>query len=81
MPPKSPYKFTRSQHEYLKSHLELYMAALQAEDTVKEITSTITNVNNTLVKEFKHGEQGQKDKDSIQMVRYFMRSLITGRYT
>ena len=81
MPPKSPYKFTRPQHEYLKSHLELYMAALQAEDTVKEITSTITNVYNALVKEFKLGEQGQKDKDSIQMVRYFMRSRITGRYT
>ena len=57
------------------------MAALQAEDTVKEITSTITNVYNALVKEFNLGEQAQKDKDSIQMVRYFMKYWNTGRYT
>ena len=72
MPPKSPYKFTRPQHEYLKTHLELYMVALKAEDTVKEITLTIDSVYDALVKEFDLGEQGEKDKEAIRMVRYFI---------
>lgn len=71
MPPKSPYKFTRPQHEYLKTHLELYMVALQAEDTVKAITSMIDNVYDALVKEFQLGDKGEKDKEAIRMVRYF----------
>ena len=77
MPPKSPYKFTRPQHEYLKSHLELYMVALQAEDTVKEITSTINSVYEALVKEFHLGDH---DKEAIQMVRYTIELCNTGRY-
>ena len=80
MPPKSPYKFTRPQHEYLKTHLELYMVALQAEDTVKEITSTVNSVYDALVKEFNLGDQGQKEKDAIQMVRYFLRCQNRDRY-
>ena len=70
MPPKSPYKFTKPQHEYLKTQLELYMVALQAEDSVKEITSTIDAVYDALVKQFKLGEQGKKEKDAIRMVRW-----------
>ena len=70
MPPKSPYKFTRPQHEYLKTHLELYMVALQAEDTVKEITATIDTVYQSLVKEFQLRDQGEKEKDAIRLVRH-----------
>ena len=70
MPPRSPYKFTRPQHEYLKTHLELYMVALQAEDTVKEITATIDTVYQSLVKEFQLRDQGEKEKDAIRLVRH-----------
>ena len=70
MPPKSPYKFTRPQHEYLKTHLELYMVALQAEDTVKEITATIDTVYQSLVKKFQLRDQGEKEKDAIRLVRH-----------
>ena len=69
MPPKSPYKFTRPQHEYLKSHLELYMVALQAEDTVKEIKTTIDVVYDALIKEFQLGEQAAENKEAIRLVR------------
>ena len=48
------------------------MVALQAEDTVKEITSTIDNVYDALVKEFNLGVQGESDRNAIQMVRYVM---------
>ena len=65
MPPKRPYKFTRPQHEYLKTHLELYMVALQAEDTVKEIKSTVDIVYDALIKEFQLGEQGVESKEAI----------------
>ena len=44
------------------------MTALQAEDSVKEIRSTIDSVYDALVKEFHLGEQGETDKDAIQMV-------------
>ena len=76
MPPRSPYKFMRPQHEYLKGQLELYMVALQAEDTVKEITSTINTVYDALVKEFHLGDQ---DKEAIQMVRYSIELRNRGR--
>ena len=76
MPPRRPYKFTRPQHEYLKGQLELYMVALQAEDTVKEITSTINTVYDALVKEFHLGDQ---DKEAIQMVRYSIELRNRGR--
>lgn len=73
MPPRSPYKFTRPQHEYLKTHLELYMVALQAEETVKEITSTIDIVYHALVKEFQLEEQGDDEKEAIRLVGYSSR--------
>ena len=73
MPPRSPYKFTRPQHEYLKTHLELYMVALQAEETVKEITSTIDIVYHALVKEFQLEEQGDDEKKAIRLVGYSSR--------
>ena len=79
MPPKRPYKFTRPQHEYLKSHLELYMVALQAEDTVKEITSVINTVYDALVKEFNLGSHGQDEKDAIQMVSHLRKYRYTGK--
>ena len=75
MPPKSPYKFTRPQHEYLKSHLELYMVALQAEDTVKEIQATIDVVYAALIKEFHLGEQAAEGKEAIRLVRYLLQYL------
>ena len=73
MPPRSPYKFTRPQHEYLKTHLELYMVTLQAEETVKEITSTIDIVYHALVKEFQLEEQGDDEKEAIRLVGYSLR--------
>ena len=52
------------------------MVALQAEDTVKEITSTINTVYDALVKEFRLGDQ---DKEAIQMVRYSIELCNRGR--
>ena len=75
MPPKRPYKFTRPQHEYLKTHLELYMVALQAEDTVKEIKSTIDVVYDALIKEFQLGEQTAEGKEAIKLVGYLLQHL------
>ena len=80
MPPKRPYKFTRPQHEYLKTHLELYMVALQAEDTVKEIKSTIDVVYDALIKEFQLGEQGVESKEAIQLVGHVLRYLVADGY-
>ena len=68
MPPKSPYKFTKPQHDYLKTHLDLYMAALNAEDSVKEITTTIDTVYDALVKKFQLRDNGEKERDAIRMV-------------
>ena len=49
------------------------MVALQAEDTVKEITSTIDVVYHALVKEFQLGEQDDQDKEAIRLVRCSLR--------
>lgn len=68
MPTKSPYKFTKPQHDYLKTHLDLYMAALSAEDSVKEITATIDAVYDALVKRFQLRDNGEKERDAIRMV-------------
>ena len=46
------------------------MVALQAEDTVKEITATIDTVYQSLVKEFQLRDQGEKEKDAIRLVRH-----------
>lgn len=57
------------------------MAALQAEDSVKEIRSTIDSVYDALVKEFHLGDQGEKDKDAIQMVSNSIEQMSTNTET
>ena len=44
------------------------MVTLQAEETVKEITSTIDIVYHALVKEFQLEEQGDDEKEAIRLV-------------
>ena len=41
------------------------MVAFQAEDTVKEIKSTVDVVYDALIKEFQLGEQGVESKEAI----------------
>ena len=49
------------------------MVTLQAEETVKEITSTIDIVYHALVKEFQLEEQGDDEKEAIRLVGYSLR--------
>ena len=66
MPPKSPYKFTAPQVEWLKLRLGSYMKAFDNEDSVNSIPQYVDKTCSDFHKEYKTAD---KDKKAIRQVR------------
>lgn len=65
MPPKSPYRFTGPQVEWLKRRLGSYMKAFDNEDSVNAIPHFVDKTCTDLRKEFKTAD---KDTKAIRQV-------------
>ena len=60
MPPKSPYKFTTPQVEFLKSRLGAYMKAFDNEDSVNAIPQFVETTSAEFRNEFKPEDKHKK---------------------
>lgn len=65
MPPKSPYKFTAPQVDFLKSRLGSYMKAFDNADSVNSIPHFVDKTCTELHQEFKTDD---KDNKAIRQV-------------
>ena len=66
MPPKSPYKFTAPQVEYLKLRLGSYMKAFDNEDSVNSIPQFVDKTCSDFREEYKTND---KESKAIRQVR------------
>ena len=66
MPPKSPYKFTAPQVDFLKSRLGSYMKAFDNEDSVNSIPQYVDKTCSDFCEEYKTND---KESKAIRQVR------------